>query len=253
MCNDHELVIGYVYGELPEAERRSFEAHLAACPSCRQEANELRATRVHLASWAPPEPDLGFRIVRNTAPVANAARRTWFAPAWGLAAAAVLLLAAAAAIANVEVRYDSTGLTVRTGWAGDDGPAADVPQAGDMQVATASASEVSVEKVAALDARVRELEAVLAQQPAGRLPAAAGPRLSDAEMLRRVREIVSESEGRQQRDVALQLAQALTNVDRALQMNFVRMNQGLGQHRAQTQAEIAAQVNYYLTRVSNQK
>jgi hypothetical protein len=106
--------------------------------------------------------------------------------------------------------------------------------------------------VAALDARVRELEAVLAQ-PAGRLPAAAGPRLSDAEMLRRMREIVSESEGRQQRDVALQLAQVLTNVDRALQMNFVRMNQGLGQHREETQAEVARQVNYYLTRVSNQR
>jgi Putative zinc-finger len=250
MCNDPELMIGYLYGELSAAESRSFEAHLAGCVSCRHEVSELRGTRAQLSSWAPPEPDFGFRIVRGAGAPAAPARRGWFAPAWGLAAAAVLVLAAAAAIAHVEVRYDANGLTVRTGWAGDPTPGGSVAD-GRAAVPVSNAPAPSAAQLAGLEARLRGLEAAV-RQPAG-ASAAAGPRMPDAEMIRRVREMVSQSETRQQREFALQLAQVVADVDRALQVNFARINQGMGQHRAQTQAEIAAQVNYYLTRVSNQK
>ena len=86
---------------------------------------QLGGTRLALASWSPPDSELGFRIVRNEEPKAEP-RRPWFGfnPAWGLAAAAVLVLAAAAAISNVEMRYDRDGFVLRTGWAREAAPGA---------------------------------------------------------------------------------------------------------------------------------
>ena len=63
MC-DKELLVGYLYDELAPAERSKFEAHLFACPDCREEIAALRATRAHLAQWTPPESHLGFQFVR---------------------------------------------------------------------------------------------------------------------------------------------------------------------------------------------
>jgi hypothetical protein len=251
MCNDPEWIVGYLYGELPEPERQAFDAHLSTCARCRNEVAELRGARGHLTAWAPPEPDFEFRIVRG-ASAAPLPRRWWPAPAWGLAAAAVLVLAAAAAIANVEVRYDANGLMVRTGWARDAG-AAQPSSAADAGVAQASfAPDEWRAQIATLERRLLDLERAAATQPAA-TALASGPRLTDAEILRRVREIVSQSETRQQREFAMQVAQVLRDVDRARQLDFLRIQQGLGQHRAQTSAEVAQTVNYYLSRVSQQK
>ena len=64
MC-DKELLLGYLYDELPASDRQAFDRHLASCADCRDEVSGLRGTRTHLTSWAPPEPDLGFEIVRS--------------------------------------------------------------------------------------------------------------------------------------------------------------------------------------------
>lgn len=251
MCHDAELILGYVYGDLPDSDRRAFDAHIAVCATCRNEVAELQATRRHLAAWTPPEPDLAFRIVRGQESPAPP-RRWWFAPSWGLAAAAVLVLAAAAAIANVEMRYDANGLVVRTGWAREAGPAAGTSTGSIGQVAAAPDGWRS--EMAALQARLRQLEDDAASRGAsGETRPASGPRMSDAEMLRRVREVVGQSETRQQREFALQIAQVLRDVDRARQLDFIRIQQGFGQHRAQTSAEVAQTVNYLLTRASQQK
>src|SRR5687768_3059989 len=128
MCDSKELIVGYVYDELSPAEQQGLEAHLAACAECRHELEGLRATRVHLGLWSPPEPDLGLRIVRGASEPAPALpRRLRLAPAFAYAAAAAIVLAVSAAIANVEVRYAPDGVVVRTGWArteiaGGDGP-----------------------------------------------------------------------------------------------------------------------------------
>ena len=115
MC-DTELLLAYLYDELPVSDRQSFDRHLATCANCREEVTGLRGTRTHLTSWAPPEPDLGFQVVRNATPVASPSRWWRVSPAWGLAAAALLVVAVSAAIANVEVKFGADGVVVSTGW-----------------------------------------------------------------------------------------------------------------------------------------
>ncbi len=252
MCNDPELILGYVYGELPEADRRAFDAHIATCAHCRDEVAALRATRGHLAAWTPPEPDFGFRIVRGSSAPAPPARR-WLAPAWGLAAAAVLVLATAATIANVEVRYDANGLVVRTGWAGDAAAPQNAASTAPGETPVALTPEQWQSEIATVKARLRELEAAAASRPAAGTPLASGPRLSDAEMLRRVRELVEQGDRRQQQEFTMQIAQVVRDIDNAVQLNNARIWQGLGQHRKQTSAEAAETVNYILRTALQQK
>ena len=115
MC-DTELLLAYLYDELPASDRQAFDRHLATCAHCREEVAGLRGTRTHLTSWAPPEPDLGFQVVRSATQVASPSRWWRASPAWGLAAAALLVVAASAAIANVQVRFGGDGVVVSTGW-----------------------------------------------------------------------------------------------------------------------------------------
>src|SRR4051812_31241663 len=98
MCDSKELLVSYLYGELDDVEKNAFRTHLASCAECRDELAGLRSTQEQLTSWAPPEPDLGFRIIRSAAAPPAAPRRFAFRPLAGLAAAAVLVLAAGAAI-----------------------------------------------------------------------------------------------------------------------------------------------------------
>src|SRR5437764_15411013 len=134
MCEDKELLVSYLYDDLPDGARGTFEAHLRGCADCRGELKALRGVRSDLAAWAPPEPDFGFRVVRGgrdaaatdiraAMPPPVLSWRAWWTPAAGLAAAAVLVLAAAASLAHVEVRRGPDGITVRTGWSSSGAPA----------------------------------------------------------------------------------------------------------------------------------
>ena len=234
MCDSKELLVGYLYDDLDGAERQAFDGHLVACPECRNELAGLRATRGQIAAWAPPEPDLGLRMVRGGAPPPPSRAR--LAPAWGLAAAAALVLAASAAIANVEIRYGGDGLTVRTGWARAAALAAAPPS--QVQAASTGAGSVAAarEDFEAVDRRLRELETRLRQAPA---QAAAGPMMTDAELLKRVRQYVSDAESRQQREVALQMAQMFRDFDRQRRTDLALIQQGLVQNQGMTNAELA--------------
>lgn len=245
MCDSKELIVGYLYDDLSDNERRSFTAHLAICGECREELAALRATRGHLASWSPPEPDLGFQIIRAAAaaPARVLPMRSRWMPAFGLAAAAVIVLAAASAIANLEVRYDASGLIVRTGWArGDDRVAQERGALAQAQLATASSTSNTNggAAFAELDRRLRELESATTQ-PSGAMQVASGPRMSDAEILRRVRDIVGEAESRQHTVVTQRLLQVVKDFDRQRQSDLALIQQGLGTYQGFTNAEIAQQ------------
>jgi hypothetical protein len=227
MCDSKELLVGFLYDEIDPLSKRTFERHLMTCAECRDELAELGATREQIALWAPPDADLGFRIVRGADSPAPTRRRFSFAsfsPAWGLAAAAVIMLAVGAAIANLDVRYGSEGLVVRTGW----NHGADA-QAGVTQVDWKAQAEQ-------LDRRLRELEQAQSQQPVVRTSSESD--LSDRELLQRVREIVGQSETRQQRLVAARLTEMMREYDAQRRLDLATIGQGMTRLQTTSGAEI---------------
>lgn len=227
MCESQDLLIGFLYGELDAADRRTFQAHLTSCADCREELAGLRATRGQIASWSPPEPDFGFRIVRGAA-APPPAPRFRISPAWGLAAAAVLIMGVAAGIANLDVRYG--GLVVRTGW-NRGGDVASVQGPGAQALAPVDWSA----QTAALDRRLRELETTARAQAPVR---AAADDLSDADVLRRVREMLGQSETRQQREFALRLTQIAQDFDTKRKLDLAAIDQGMARLQNASGAEI---------------
>jgi anti-sigma factor RsiW len=116
LCEHADTVAAYLLGALSEAERRSFEAHMAACAHCREDVAELRVVAEALPLAVPPvapPPALRERLletVRAEAEVLSAAgaaadrprpeRKRRFATSFGrplaLAGAAMALLLGAA-------------------------------------------------------------------------------------------------------------------------------------------------------------
>jgi hypothetical protein len=226
MCDSKELLISYLYDELDSADKQRFRAHLAECPECREEVAGLHSTQRHLAAWTPPEPDLGFHIVRSSAPPV-AAPRVRMSPLWGLAAAAVLVLAAGAAIANVEVQYGPQGFVARTGWntAGD--------SAGAAATATGPMTVDFKQQAEALERRVRELEAA-----AQAVPASAGTDAGDAEVLRRVSQMMDERQTRQERAMAVRIAELTRDIDARRKVDLALIDQGLMRLQTTSGAEL---------------
>jgi septal ring factor EnvC (AmiA/AmiB activator) len=222
MC-DQELLLGYLYGELPGTERDAFERHLKSCTDCRTEVDGLRTTRTYLESWTPPEPDLGFQVVRGPQASRPSARWWGLSPAWGLAAAAMLVGGISAAIANVEVTTAADGITVRTGWNRTAEPQGQV-SAQNPQART------DAQRVAALEARLRELETQIASvrsAPPATPTNAVASRMSDAEMVRLVRQLIEQSEERQQGVLARQILQVNRDVETARRTDFDRLGRGM--------------------------
>ena len=252
MCEDKGALVAFLYGEATDDERRAMEAHLATCAACRDELAALGAVRGQLGEWAPPERVLGFRIVGGDA--ARAPRAWWRAPAWGLAAAAVLLLAVSAAIAHVEVRYDRQGFVVRTGW-GAAVPAAPVmAEAAPTPAAGAAPWQGDLQ---ALEARMRKELAAASSGPTA--PAAVTPAAAkapsaadDAALLRQVRALIEASEVRQQRELALRIAQVARDVDQQRRADWTRIQAGFGRLEDLTGAGMVQQreMMNYLVRTS---
>src|SRR4051812_4682005 len=245
-----DLLIAYLYDDIEPGDRATFSAHLHACGRCTRELAALRGVRTTLSSWAPPEPAraLAGYTPPALAPVipieVRAARRTWHdVPGWAQVAAAVLVLGVSAAIANIEVRHDAAGWTLRTGWAQPEARSAGSPASATAPVADASAAPWRAD----LTALEQQLRAELRSAPARTVPAAAA--MSDAELQRRVRAIIDESERRQERELALRVAEVVKDVNAQRQADLVKIDRSLGFIQSSTYGEQMKQrelVNYLL-------
>ena len=233
MCDSKELLVSFLYDELDPSAKRAFDIHLATCVECRDELAELRTTRGHLASWAPPEPDFGFRIVRGAA-APPPAPRFRITPAWGLAAAALLVVAVGAAIANLDVRYGREGLVVRTGWQHASGAPVSAERAG------AGLTPVDWKAQAeALDRRLQNLEQTIsARSRTSAVQNASVSDMSDAEVLQRVREMLGQSEARQQRALAVRTAAITREVDARRKLDLAAIDQGMARLQNTSGAEV---------------
>jgi putative zinc finger protein len=245
--NREEMLIAYLYDAAEPGERATFEAHLAGCMPCRQEIEELRLVRTELAQWAPPEPAAGWLSSRATTYGGSTAiRRNWAStlreiPAWAQVAAAVLVLGVAAGAANLNVKYDDSGLTVRTGWLS---PSTNVVRPG-----PAAPTPISIAKTDAAPWRA-ELAALERQLRNDLQPAVATGRerdsAADAALLRRVRALIEESEKKQMRELALRIAE--TTNQRYADLRNIQLNFGSAASEMRSlalqQQEIARRVGF---------
>jgi hypothetical protein len=262
MC-EKELLVAYLYEDLSGPERAGFEAHLRECAECRDDLKAFGAVRVDLAAWAPPQADLGFRVVRGPSETGHVLQlpapswRAWWTPAAGLAAAAVLVLAAASAIARVEVHRGPDGVTVRTGWPGV-APASDqasgatragVSQAG-LNVPVANGTGLAkplgegvlttdAAFLAGLERRLVALETSFSHGSGLRNASTLSARAADAEMIRRFRELLAQSEIKQRGELALRISQVIGDFDAQRTADLARIQRGLGRIDASVAEEAA--------------
>jgi hypothetical protein len=234
-----ETLIAYLYDEIDPAERALFDAHLLTCARCRDELSALGGVRTRLARWSPPNP--AFAITNQQSSIIN---RPWWSdiPAWAQVAAALLFLGVAAGLANLDVHYDRSGLTVRTGWS--------KPSAVPGAAAQTAASPAWRADLAALEQRLRtEFHAaeISATGPAATV--------SDSATLRRVRALVDESERRQARELALRLAEVMRDVEVQRQADLVKIDRSLGVIQNDTGVEVMKQRELlnYLVRASQRQ
>jgi hypothetical protein len=252
MC-DKELLVGYLYDELDAVERRTMESHLLTCVECRGELKDLRTTRTRLTAWAPPTPGLEFQVVRVPEGSLSRKRHWSISPAWGLAAAAVLVLSVATAIANVEVRYGSEGLTVRTGvlrTGRTDAPVA----AAATQVAASSDDAQLRRDFQVLAQRVHDIESAAEARPILTSARVSASQPAPADVLRTVRQLIAASETRQEQELARRLSQVLRDVEGARRVDLDRVQRALAQMQGVTDTTIIRQqqIENHLLRVGGQ-
>jgi hypothetical protein len=250
--NRDETIVAFLYDELELGERRDFNAHLLTCTVCRDEVAGLRAVRTQLARWEPPA------LTSLQSPVPGTSRPAWWqaVPAWAQVAAALLFLGVSAGIANLDVRYDQNGLNITTGWMKPASPKLATAQTseGGPKLATAEPSGGRPTLVtdqstagapwradlATLERQLRtELRASQASAPAA--PAVHAVSSSDAETLRRVRALLDESEKRQQRELALRIAEVVRDVDTQRKADLRNIDHTLGLVRNDLGVEVMKQ------------
>jgi len=213
-----ETLVAYLYGDIAPAERAAFESHLSTCSTCRDELEELGGVRRQLSRWAPPELGAPMRAT-SFAPGAAGPPRKWWeeVPAWAQVAAAVLVLGAAAGAANLNIHYGQDGFSVQTGWIR--------PAPARSETATSAASQAPWRAdLTRLDQQLRaDLRPASAQAPADSV---AGAGTSDADLLRKVRALINDSEKRQQTELALRIGQVSHDVQtqRAADLTNIQRN-----------------------------
>ena len=260
-----QAIVSYLYGDdggFDVAERAAFDAHVATCDRCRAELAAFEGVRTTLGAWSPPEfPSISLpRRSSASSPSGGGWRDI---PAWAQVAAAMLFVGVGAAIANLDVRYDANGLQVRTGWS----TAVEAPAVQPNQPIARTGQGPIVEAPwrAELTALEQRLRADLRQAPGPGNPgnpanpgnnaangAAPGnpTNVISNETLRRVRVLVDESERRQQRELALRLAEAIRDINAQRQADLVRIDRNIGAMQNNTGREMLRQRNEMLNYVS---
>jgi len=238
-----ETLVAYLYGDIEPSQRAAFDAHIATCDRCRRELEDLRRMREELQLFAVPElqEPLALPLPPRAAAIALPAGLTrpapgpvpWYSlrevPAWARAAAAMIVLGVSAGIAgglaNLEVRYEHGGVTVRTGWSHGGQAASEAAAQSTTAATTGSTAAVAgtdagtelpwKEDLDSLERRLRTEwhEAQLATPASSAARADRAATGADAQLLRSVRALVEDSERRQRNELALRIAEVVQEFD----------------------------------------
>jgi anti-sigma factor RsiW len=256
-CGDNAALVGYLYDECDAAERAAIDAHIQLCAACAAEIAALGSARLQLASWTPPDADLGFAIIRAQAagprpqdwagpgasdsPEARGLRpAAWLRqpfPAWAQAVAACLIFGVGLWLGVLRGTTSTEPSPARVAEAAGDAPAV-----------------VTATDLAALERRLRDEMATLRATPVsatGAVPQSG----SNAQLLAQVRALIDESEQRQQRELALRTMQVVRDWDMQRKMDLARIESNFGQIEGLAGAEVREQREMlnYLMRVSQQR
>jgi len=211
-----------LYGEADAVTARRVSEHQASCAGCREEMASLRRVRRDLAAWALPQ---------AVAPRPKSAPR---AAGWLAAAAAlVAALGAGFVLSGSELRRDHGTLTLRLG-------------PGRPAVEALLAQQESRHR-AEMDALRRSLS------PAAHVDE---PRPgSEAALLRRMEEMVRQSEVRQDARVAERLAAVQEQADTQRRYDLARVSAGLSYLDGKTGQDVVrtTELMGYVLQASQQK
>jgi hypothetical protein len=226
-CDDKQALVAYLYGEVDQATRQAVDAHLASCAACETEVTALGDARSELGLWIPPEVELDFKIVKKSElPSATVLRPAqWWrtVPAWAQAAAAILVLAAGAAIANVRVASGPEGFSVTTGWMPPAAKALSEPLDG-------AAVEQRVQRaLVALEQQLRNEIRSTRDQDAR--VAASVP--VDEATIRRVRQLIAESEQRHERALAMRFVEFTRDMDMQRRADMQNIGRVVGSYEGE--------------------
>jgi hypothetical protein len=229
--------------------------------------------RGRLEAWTAPDVDapitLGAALFADAPPVAHARPRDrWRAlrevPVWAQVAAALLVFGVSAgvagAIANLEVRYTRDGVSVRTGWSRSAGDAAAPTAPSPLTVAQAASTGAAAATpwTGDLDALEKRLRTVIRESSAATASAVAARNdaasTSEAQLLRRVRALVEDSERKQRNELALKIAEVVEEFDAKRGSDLASLR-SMRTIQTATSTEIARQQQWInlLTRTSMQK
>jgi hypothetical protein len=241
-CGDHGALVSYLYDESTPAERRAIAAHLVICGACAEELMALGGTREQLATWTPPDAQLGFSITSEHSKSNILRPARWWRqpmPAWAQAAAAIVIFATGVSLGALRgVMQPAAGES--------QGPAA-VRSNPTVATSTSNASAITRADLVALEQRLRS---EMSQSRAVSQNVTASP--ADARILERVRVMIDESEQRQRRELALRSAELVRDFDAQRNVDLARIERTLGQMDGTTGVEVAQQRQMlnYLMRVS---
>ena len=169
MCNERERLIGYVYDECDDGERRAIEAHVEGCGTCRTEIGGFRRVRQDLLAWDVPEHDSVWR------PFAPARIAPWWrdVPGWALAAAALAIFAVGAGggvITHALVPHDAAAAAIASNAPAPvevtaaDLEAFEARMLGLLRMQDATASEPAIQRVSMTPQERADFEAEIMQR-----------------------------------------------------------------------------------------
>jgi hypothetical protein len=221
-CGDSGALVAYLYEECEPAMRQEIAGHLTQCESCSNEIDGLGWTRQSLEVWTPPMSALGFQLPV----IAQGSRLPWWRaplPAWAQAVAALLIFGVGL----------SVGLTR--------GPAAS-PQAATQPAVVTSADTALRAELSQLEQRLKSEMAAIRTTASTPVPQTAAR--SDApsdDILKKVEEIVAQSEERQRREFTLRNVELARDFEAQRRIDMASVRETVGQFQGVTGTEIRQQ------------
>jgi len=216
------ILVAYLYDEIAPVERKAFELHISTCETCSTELSGLAMTRARLDEWASPEPahPLPGRI---PLPAADRPTSRWQdLPAWVQSLAALLVFGVTAGAANLHIVYNQDGLAIRTGWlsaaSSSPSPSPSPSQKLDSTAASPEPAATRAEVTAIAEALRAEIKAATPSAPS----------------VQQVRALITDSERKQQTELALRIANLYKDTQAQRAADMVKIDRYLSSWSSNT-------------------